>query len=163
MTTVQQKWRKKVATELDAIRVSSGDGSLSPGVVLNWAKEHPNSEMYKHFEWNNEKASHEYRLWQARQMITTYVIVVDDPKPEGQKRMSVKLYSVPGRRGKKEAEGSYVSRDVVMDTPSYREGILINQTKLLKTMRKNYGWLTELSHVWDAIDVTPDIEEEEAA
>jgi hypothetical protein len=154
--TKQQKWRKKIAAELESLRVASGDGSLSPVAILAWASAHPKSALYGTFEWDDTKAAKEHRLWQARQMIHTYEVVHLEQPEQGM--TSIPLISVPSRRrGSNSDEGSYVRRDVIMDRPDYRQSVLAEQIKLLETMRTNYGWLSELDDVWAVIDNIKDV------
>ena len=144
--------RNAMKAELETIRGESGDGSLSPSRLVQWAREHPNSHLYKAFEWDDVKAGHAYRLWQARQIIQEYTVeVVNQP---AQKRPArIPFVSVPNlRNGEKKRQGSYLPRSVVEKRPDYRQDVLENQVRLLKAMRKNFGWLTELNKVWAAID-----------
>lgn len=68
---------EKIRAELDPYRTGLGR-SLVPRDVLNWAKEHPESETYKRFEWDDTKAADNYRMQQASQLICT-VYMVEKP------------------------------------------------------------------------------------
>lgn len=62
------------AAELVSLAEASPTGMLTPAEVVNFAEEHPLSALHKKFEWNNTKAAHCYRLWQARQLIASVVM-----------------------------------------------------------------------------------------
>ena len=62
---------------------------LRPCDVVNFAK-NTKTALHKHFEWSNSKAAKEYRLHQARQLITVYVIVVDENQKPIQAYVSLK-------------------------------------------------------------------------
>lgn len=53
-----------VKSELDALRDS--DGNITPVQVLAWAKDHPESAIYRSFEWDDSKASAGYKRLAAR-------------------------------------------------------------------------------------------------
>lgn len=67
-----------VASELASLMEASPDGKLSPSDIVNYAEEHPGSALYSHFEWNDSKAAHHYRLWQARKLLASIVMRPDD-------------------------------------------------------------------------------------
>lgn len=154
--------RDALKSELEAIRKASGDGSLSPAALVEWAQKHPKSQLHKSFEWDDVKASREYRLWQARQIIQEYTVEVVDTLAS-RRPSTVPFVSVPDLRGTKDNAGSYLPRSVVEAKPDYRQSVLENQIKLLKSMRQNFGWLTELAEVWAAIDNIESPSEDEAA
>lgn len=64
---------------------------LSNKKVLEYATNHPESELYKCFEWDNEKASNNWRLRQATNILCSISIVIDDnAKPIEKTRVYVK-------------------------------------------------------------------------
>ncbi|HVL14161.1 MAG TPA: hypothetical protein VM529_16440 [Gemmata sp.] len=67
------------AAELAAIR--ERDGGLAPAAVVEAARPegHP---LHAAFEWDDTKAGHEYRLWQARSLIRAVVVTHEDRRPE---------------------------------------------------------------------------------
>lgn len=52
-------------------------GMLETETVLRAAK-NTRSCMHDAFEWNNKKAGHEFRLWQARSMIHALTVTIED-------------------------------------------------------------------------------------
>lgn len=61
---------------LEQIRIENG-GKLTPEKVVEVAHEetHP---LHVCFEWDDSKAGHQYRLWQARSLIRSVKIVIED-------------------------------------------------------------------------------------
>ena len=62
---------------------------LTPETVVQTATD-PDHVLHDHFDWNNESAGHNHRMWQARQLIRGVKIIT----PEGQKTsrfVSVKI------------------------------------------------------------------------
>src|SRR5688500_16292159 len=82
------------AQELDALY--KRDGELEPERVLEWAEKHPSSALHASFQWDDTEAAKQYRLWQARQLITEVVVVYED-RPSVQKYVSI--VSERGERG----------------------------------------------------------------
>lgn len=61
---------------LEGLR-KKNDGMLQPEYVVEAAAA-LKSKIHKAFEWSNEKAAHEYRLYQARNLIRSLVVVMED-------------------------------------------------------------------------------------
>jgi hypothetical protein len=68
--------KRSIASELEAIYRRSG--GLNPPEVVRWAKANPGSALYGRFEWDDSKAGYQYRLWQARELITEVEVVYPD-------------------------------------------------------------------------------------
>ena len=125
------------------------DGSYSPADLVDWAASHPLSALHSQFEWDDETAGYNYRIWQARQIIKTYVLLEQkDSDVE-----IVPVISVPSlRQGE---EGSYLSRDVVAGREEYRLEIVEEIRNKLRALRDKYEPITkELNAVWKAIQKT---------
>jgi hypothetical protein len=67
------KRRTQLVAELTAVQGHSS--FLKPASLVRWAASHPKSEAYKHFEWDDKKASAAYRLGQARELIRITVSI----------------------------------------------------------------------------------------
>jgi hypothetical protein len=65
-----------IIIELEKIRINN-DGKLKPVDVVKNAK-NPQSPLHKYFVWDDTKAAHEYRLWQARELIKKIEITYED-------------------------------------------------------------------------------------
>lgn len=68
----------KTIIELKRIAEENG-GLLKPEIVVAEARPR-SSPLHSRFTWDNTKAAHEYRLWQARQLIRVVVEVIDGIK-----------------------------------------------------------------------------------
>lgn len=55
--------------------IEDGSGRLTPDVVLAHAQA-PTHPLHDRFEWDNEKASHQYRIEQARALIRSVQVVI---------------------------------------------------------------------------------------
>jgi hypothetical protein len=80
--------KDKIKHELEQIAASDPDGVLRPEAVVDYAR-NANTELHKHFTWNDSEAAEAYRLGQARQIIRVQVTLLD---PGGGQEMSVRAY-----------------------------------------------------------------------
>jgi len=63
-----------IQQELESIRRSAG-GLLRPEDVVEFARS-PETALHEEFTWDDSEAAHQYRLWQARQVIRVNVTVI---------------------------------------------------------------------------------------
>lgn len=113
---------------------SKNKGKITPRLVVNDAKS-SSSPFHNYFEWNDRKASEQYRLQQARDLVNHIVeVVVIEGKPSKQKS----FFSVRNGKGKT----VYVTIKTAVTNKSYRLQILNqlittleNVTELMKLFR----------------------------
>jgi hypothetical protein len=65
---------EQILKELEHIR-KQGKGILYPDAVVEFAT-NEETALHPKFEWDNNIAGHEYRLWQARHLIKIVVITL---------------------------------------------------------------------------------------
>jgi len=138
--------RKLIHDELEHIRKSHG-GVLRPEDVVKFAK-NKRTALHSEFEWDDEKASAEYRLWQARQVIRVTVQVLPSPHSGDEPvRAYVSITSDRVQPG-----GGYRALSDVM-THEEQRGELINEALgEVKRWRRKYERLRELVPIFRAID-----------
>jgi len=113
---------------------------ILPADVVQMASD-PESPLHRYFEWDDSKAAHSYRLQQARDLIASLEITVENA-PDTKVRLMV---SVPSDRGK----NGYRLFSEVLNDPDARESLLAemiskveywkSQIQLLDT--KTVNWL----------------------
>ena len=115
------------------------------------AAEPKSSPLHSRFEWDNSKAGHQYRIWQARQLIRVSVEVrlgMDEPTSVF---VSLTQDRLPASRGLDDFGGGYrIMADVMSDKPM-REQLLVDALAELETFRDKYKTLKELAVVFSAI------------
>ena len=115
---------------------------LRPIDIVEYAK-NKKTALHKCFEWDDTKAAHEYRLWQARELIRVYVkILPNNKKPI---RAFVSLY--PDRQ---KAGGGYRPIDRVLINTDQRQQLLAQALKEFKYWQEKYQDLKELSEIFEA-------------
>lgn len=138
----KQKKCDKITQELRFLYEKNG-GNLNPVTVVEAAK-NPKSALHNKFEWNNTKAAHEYRLWQARQLIRVSIEYLEDGK-EVPTRVFVSLKS------DRTNNIGYRSMVDVMSDKQMRSELLSDALDELERIKLKYARLRELSEVFSAI------------
>ena len=133
----------KVITELKRIERECG-GVLQASAVVEAARP-TESPLHSHFEWDDVKASNEYRLWQARQLIRVCVHVIDK-SPNESDRIWVSLKSDRSSPG-----GLYRPTVSVLSDKALREQLLRDAIDEFDYFQKKFGQLKELVDVFRAM------------
>jgi len=131
--------RKKLADELATLAKS---GRLSPKKVVAWAKAHSGSALHGYFQWDDSRAAHQYRLWQARELIVSVEAVYDDGV-KGQVYVSPTTTRHQGR-------GYHRLVDVMSDA-ALRAQFLTQALHELERICEKYSDLCELAGVRQAV------------
>lgn len=132
-----------VVEELKRIAAENG-GVLQPIAVVESAKP-ITSPLHSRFEWDNDKASHEYRLFQARQLIrvSVHIIVGASENPE---RIWISLKS-----DREEPSGGYRFLTEVLNDNQMRAKLLAEALEELQYFQSKYSHLKELASIFDAM------------
>ena len=127
--------REKIAAEL---AVLAKRGRLVPKRVVQWARTHRASALHSCFEWDDKKASEQFRVWQARELIVSVEVVY----PDGKKRQ---VYVSPVH-ARPTGEGYHRLVDVMGDADR-RERFLTQALDELERICSRYEDLCELAGV----------------
>ena len=100
--------------------------------------------MHKRFTWDDKKCGIEHRRWQARELIQQYWVV--EPASEQDIRMFISIESDRRKKG-----GGYRTWDSILNDPAKRREFVEMAFVELEQFEKQYGALTELDHIFDAI------------
>ena len=120
-----EAWSKRAKTEIDRLMKEKG-GDITTEEFLSEAIK-PSSMFNKYFEWDDAKASHLYRLEQARKLIqaVTQVVIV-----EGKRHKCRSFFNVVNSN----SERVYVSYKKMLKTRSYREQLLVDAEKYIENL-----------------------------
>lgn len=132
-------------TTLESIRVAC-DGKLVPSAVVAWA-EPETSPIHNWFEWDDGEAATLYREQQAREIIRSVVVVVED---KGKTHEPVRAFVHVLHPGDDQA--AYTSIETAMSDDDLREQVIGRAMKELTAWRKRYAQYRELAAVFDAMD-----------
>lgn len=73
---------QRVGEELEELEKNEDITNIN---VLKYAKNNPNSEIYKCFEWNDKIAGEKYRLHQANMIISSISFIIEEKPVKKQK------------------------------------------------------------------------------
>lgn len=134
-----------VREELEAIRLKH-DGLLTEEAILNEAKlkNHP---LHDRFTWDNTEAARQWRLEEARTLIRSVYVSIEQPKSGP---VVVRAYaSLPRDR---ESGGGYRAIADIMARDDLRGELLSSALNELDALKKRYSNLNELVPVFRAVD-----------
>lgn len=153
--------RDTVKKELLRIR-KQHRGKLLPAHVVEAAKS-KESPLHNHFQWDDTEAAHQYRLWQARQLISVVVRWIPrdvksyDINVDYSPRTSPDVELQPVREfislgSNRKSKRGYDPVDVVLSSPAKRREWLNMAIDELERFREKYNTLQELAGVFESID-----------
>lgn len=131
-----------VVVELKRIAKENG-GLLQPETVVEEARDE-SSPLHSRFTWDNTEAAHQYRIWQARQLIRVLVEVIAGTDETCEVFVSLS----PDRE--RESGGYRIMTEVLSDA-DMRNQMLGDALDELSLFREKYRKLKELAAVFSAI------------
>lgn len=115
-------------------------GILHPKDVVEEARKE-SSPLHSQFEWDDTEAAEKYRVWQARELITTvYVKVESNGKPRNQ-QVFVSLSS------DREKGGGYRALVDVLSTKAGRNQLIRDALSDMQHFTQRYETMRELAQV----------------
>lgn len=133
---------QKVGEELERIRVKH-NGRLEPEWVVHNAKS-PRNPMHDLFEWDDNVAAQNFRVDQARSVIRSVDVVVEEAPQMKPMRAFVSVVQ--------ERDRSYTSVQHAMSDDDLRKQLIAQAYTELEAWQKRYAELIELADVFAAID-----------
>ena len=129
---------QEAGEELERIRNKYGELSACDIVEES---QNENAVLHNCFEWRDDIAAQKYREHQAQELIRNIVVeAVQDKEVNPPIRAYVKI------------QGDYKPIQEVVTIKDYREEMLNNAFKELKTFKEKYQSLSELSDLFSYID-----------
>lgn len=128
--------------EMERIKNENG-GALRAQDVVNEAASEA-SPLHRYFNWDDNEAAYQYRLWQARQLISAVVVMLPYTKHSVTAYVSLR----DDRRA-----GIYRPIVEVMSDADMRNRFLAEALDDLHTWERKYNRLVELTPVFEAISM----------
>jgi hypothetical protein len=128
----------EIRAELEALK--DDDEMVHAARTVTWAKSHPRSKLHGKFEWDDKKAGHEYRVWQARQLIVLHI-----RHETGEPRMiSLSFDRTHG--------GGYREINDVMSSKTLAQIAEDDALRELLRVRSKYAHIKRMRPVWTEVD-----------
>lgn len=122
----------------------SGIGeSCTPTQIVEYAREHKDSELYKCFDWDDTVAAEKWRLQQARTVVCN--IVYEEVSKDNQVQNIRVIQHVP------ELE-AYKPVSLIIRNKTEYESLLERACAELRAFKERYKMLTELEQIMERID-----------
>jgi len=150
-----------VSEELLFLKDTNG-GLLDPAKVVDYAR-NPDTALHTRFEWDDSKAAEDYRLWQARKIISLELVVIRqnigevaqivvnlEERTNKDKPVRAFVSLKQDRRGD-EACGYRSIYDVLSDE-GLRKQLLDEARGDMRMFKKKYDTLNELAKVFSAME-----------
>lgn len=134
--------RLDVQEALNEVARDSIDGKLHPEDVIDRAR-HSTSALHEFFTWDDRRAAHRWRMEEARHLIRSYSIVVQQ-QPTVTARAFVSLKSARPHGG-----GYLPIQRILSDRDLYKE-MLNDALEEIRAVERRYGHLRELQPVFAA-------------
>ena len=134
--------KKTIEAELESIRKRNRH-ILRARAVVDFARD-PKTALHAKFQWDDGKAADEYRLWQAREIISVAVRVIgSDPTPI---RTYVSLTDDRARKG-----GGYRAIVDVLSDQTLRKRMIAQALAEYTALGEKYERLKELQPIRKAV------------
>lgn len=119
----------------------------TPQNIVDWAAEHPESELHKCFTWDDKKAANEWRKQEARQVVCQLVFENEETKEPTNIRIMQK------------SDNEYKPVNMIVRNQDEYEELLKRAYTELQAFKERYKNIVELEEIIDAIDSVIGIKE----
>lgn len=140
---------QKIGEEIE--RIEAENGSVTKELVVDAARPEE-SVMHKIFEWRDDVAAEKWRCQQAKQMLSSLHVVVQESTEAQPKAITVRAYvNTELEDGRKKATYFSVVRAMQPNTET-RDNVIANAMRELEEFNKKYRTISELKDIIAAID-----------
>lgn len=129
----------------ELLSIQTSNGICSPVAVVEFAR-NPETALHSKFEWDDAEAAESYRLWQARQIISLELTIIQSGTKQIETRLFVSLSN------DRKPEGGYRLITDVLNDPDLRKQLVYEALQEFNKIKIKYGHLKELATVFRAVD-----------
>lgn len=126
----------------EELKKLKNEGLLNPHSVIEYA-ENKDTALHSCFEWDNEKAGYEYRLWQARQLIVRINVKILNKNNE-----TIMVQAYHSLEEDRNSEGGYRFIPDILSDKERRQQLLNQAIKDFEYFEQKYKMLEELSELF---------------
>lgn len=140
---MKAEWKVSGLYKADAQKVAEeiGEGKVTPEEILEYARNHKDSELYKCFEWNDSVAAEKYRKIQARSIILNLVISKEETKGH-----TVSCFSLTIE------PKTYQRTTLFLEQPDEYQALLRRAKAELEAFKRRYHTLVELAEIFEVME-----------
>lgn len=126
-------------------RIEQRNGVLTPSTVLA-AAESETSPLHRYFEWDQDKAAVQYRLQQARGLISSVQVTIDEVEMNGYENISVMVDDKPVR--------AYVAIEKILTDEDMYKQVRQQMVQDLEVFQTRYKNIEEAHKIINETEVT---------
>lgn len=130
--------------EVVAEELKSIGEDIKPEQIVKYAENHEDSELHKCFTWDQIKAAENWRLQEARILVSSLRIEIIEPKKQEPTRFRMMI--------KTDSQSGYKETIKVVSNPDEYAAMLERAKAELQAFKEKYKTLSELEEVFEAID-----------
>lgn len=137
---------EKVANEIDQISKQNGvgpDESINAKDYVSWARNNPNSESYKCFDWNDTTAAEKWRIKQARDIMCNLVFVEDKSEENDIVSEPTSIRLMYGTYD----NNTYKKPEIILQNPDEYKKLLERGKEELKSFKERYKTIKEFQNI----------------
>ena len=131
----------KVALEMESIGYNNSNDEFNTQEMVDFARNNPNSELHKLFEWNDTIAAEAYRNQQARDVIRFLKITVVDEETQEKEPTLIRYFVSTGKH-----DGSYKKTEIVFKNATEADRVLENMKRDAENFINRYKIHRKLRH-----------------
>lgn len=124
-------------------RLSEQHERLTPEIIVNAASA-KRSVLHTYFDWDDSEAAIKWRKSQARKLVRSIKIVIEDSPEEEEIQL---FYNVENGRGQK-----YVTVFTILKDAEYRQQLIEQALNEIKRWEIKYKQLNELRQIFQAVE-----------
>lgn len=130
----------KVALEMESIGYNNSNDEFNTQEMVDFARNNPNSELHKLFEWNDTVAAEAYRNQQARDVIRFLKITVVDEETQEKEPTLIRYFISTGKH-----DGSYKKTEIVFKNATEADRVLENMKRDAENFINRYKIYSDLN------------------
>lgn len=130
----------KVALEVESIGYTNTTDEFNTQEMVDYARNNPNSELHKLFEWNDEIAAEQYRNQQARDILRFLKITVVDDETKNKEKTMVRYFVSTGK-----LDGTYKKTETVFKNATEADRVLENMKRDAENFINRYKAYSNLN------------------
>ena len=137
-----------IGEQLEQLAALDQDGVVKPKSVVEAARP-ANAPLHPCFEWANKEAAERWREHQARQIIRSIEVVIDDNPEEDGPQTEIAFVSIATSR---KGEAGYIAASEIKGNLTLTEKVVGDAMAQLRAWRRRYGKISALKPVVEAIE-----------
>jgi len=123
---------------LEVQKIEKKEGICTPQALVKASKS-ITAPLHNQFEWDNDNAGEKYRVWQARKLIKTVTVPIENRQVHGFHNVTITIQNRPVQ--------GYMSTIKILKKATLRQQVITKALKELMYWQTEYKKFTELDRL----------------